>query len=55
MFSVFIGCGNAYEERGTVALRSFGVIADAKLRRPYGVNRLQWRVVCELSLIAAHS
>lgn len=41
MFASVIGCGNAHEERGTVALRSLGVIADAELRRPNGVNRLQ--------------
>ena len=41
MFASVIGCGNAYEERGTVALRSLGVIAAAELRRPNGVNRLQ--------------
>ena len=41
MFASVIGCGNAHEERGTVALRSLGVIAAAELRRPNGVSRLQ--------------
>lgn len=40
-FSSFIGCGNAYEERGAVALRSYGVVAGSELRRTYGVNRVQ--------------
>ena len=55
MFASVIGCGNAHEERGTVALRSLGVIAGAELRWPNGVNRLQWRVICELWLISEHT
>ena len=51
MFASVIGCGNAYEERGTVALRSLGVIAGAELRRPnHGCFALEIRFEMEIGI-----